>query len=240
MDQNLTALNLKFSTSGKDLLKEVSLEFNSGELQAILGPNGSGKSTLLKVLAGIWMPTSGSVLWNGAPLLKNERAKISSIITLVPQNPQQAFDYLVQDIVAMGRYPHGKQYLNPANQMLVMETLEAVDAIHLAKRKINQISHGERQRVYIARALVTKSPVLLLDEPTASLDIRHQIEIWDLLKAIVKKGKIVIIATHDLKLAKKNCDKVAVIHEGRCFGNGSFSEMMSKELMNSVFGLSEL
>lgn len=240
MHQKLMTNDLCFSLNGKSLLNDISLEFGSGTLQGILGPNGSGKSTFLKVLTGIWKPTSGSILWNGEPLLKKSRQVISRILTLVPQNPQPSFDYLVHDIVAMGRYAYDKKYWNAADETPIVEALKAVDALHLRQRCINHISYGERQRVYIARALVTECPVLLLDEPTASLDVRHQIEIWELLKGIAEKGKIVIATTHDLTVAEKHCNHVAVINQGYCLGHGSFNNMMTPQILQDVFGLAEI
>lgn len=238
--QKLIATVLKFAIDGKTLLEEISLEFGGGYLHGILGPNGSGKSTLLKILSGIWMPASGTIFWNGEPLLAKSRQEISRLISLVPQNPQPTFDFLVEDIVAMGRYPHNRHYWTATEDQLVYQALTMVDAWHLRRRQVNQLSHGERQRVYIARALVTESPILLLDEPTASLDIQHQIEIWELLKQLVKKGKMIIATTHDLTIAERYCDRVAVLKQGRCIGNGTFDSMMTPRLLLDVFGIVEM
>lgn len=239
MQQKLIATDLCYSVNGKDLIKNISLELSSGKLQAILGPNGSGKSTLLKVLTGIWKPTSGSITWNGQPLLSQTRQEISRTVSLVPQNPHPSFDYLVQDIVAMGRYPYDQRYWNITDETLVLQALVAVDALHLRQRRVNHLSYGERQRVYIARALVTESPVLLLDEPTASLDIRHQLEIWSLLQTFVEKGKIVVVTTHDLTVAERYCQHVAVLNHGHCIGKGPFNSLMTPHLLKDVFGVIE-
>lgn len=239
MQQKLIASDLCYSVNGKSLLNNISLELSSGCLHAILGPNGSGKSTLLKILTGIWKLSSGMVTWNGNPLLSQRRQEISRIISLVPQNPQPSFDFLVEDIVAMGRYPYNTRYWNAKDEPLIHHALSSVDAWHLRHRRVNQLSFGERQRVYIARALVTQSPILLLDEPTASLDIRHQLEIWDLLQTFVEKGKIVVITTHDLTIAKRYCAHVVVLNQGSCVGEGSFSALMTPNLLKDVFGISE-
>ena len=237
--QKLGASNLSYVVDGKCLLDDISLDFSSGCLHTILGPNGSGKSTLLKVLAGIWRLASGTVTWNGTSLLSMKRLEISRVISLVPQNPQPSFDYLVEDLVAMGRYTYNKRYWHAKDEPLVHQSLQAVDVWHLRQRKVNQLSFGERQRVYIARALVTESPILLLDEPTASLDIRHQLELWDLLRKIVKKGKIVVITTHDLTIAERYSDHVVVLNQGRCVDKGMFSSVMTPKLLREVFGISE-
>ena len=239
MHQKLIAKNLTYTIGDKVLLDNVSLEFESGSLYGILGPNGSGKSTLLKNLTGIWKPTSGEVLWDGEPLFNKPRQQISRILSLVPQNPMPQFDFLVEDIVAMGRYAYDKRYWTAAEEKLVEQSLNAVDAWHLRKRRVNHISCGERQRVYIARALVTESPILLLDEPTASLDIRHQLEIWQMLQDFVKCGKIVIVTTHDLSIAERYCRHIAILNQGRCIGKGLFSSLMTPEQLQEVFGVRE-
>lgn len=239
MPNKLKGLELCYSVDGKSLIDHISLEFSAGCLHGILGPNGSGKSTLLKTLAGIWTPTSGSIFWNEKTLLTQDRQSISRTITLVPQNPQIHFDFLVEDIVAMGRYPHDTRFWEKTEERLLQDALTIVDAWHLRGRRVNCLSHGERQRVYIARALITESPILLLDEPTASLDIRHQIEIWQLLLRLVEDGKIVIVTTHDLSIAERYCHQVAVLNQGKCIGNGKFSSVMTPTLLKEVFGVIE-
>lgn len=239
MDQKLIASQLCYSVNGKDLLNNVSLEFSGGSLHAVLGPNGSGKSSLLKILTGIWQLSSGLVTWNGLPLLSRKRREISRIISLVPQNPQLSFDFIVEDFVAMGRYSYDSCYWRTKEESYIDKALESLDTLHLRHRKVNQLSFGERQRVYIARALVTESPVLLLDEPTAGLDIRHQLEIWNLLKQLVAKGKIVVITTHDLSIAERYCDRVLVLNHGRSVGTGTFSSLITENLLLEVFGITK-
>jgi len=239
MQQKLIASNLCYSIGDKRLLDNVSMELAGGCLHAVLGPNGSGKSTLLKILTGIWKLSSGTITWKGLPLLSQKRQEISRIISLVPQNPQPSFDFLVEDIVAMGRYAYNTRYWNAKDEPLVHEVLRSVDAWHLRHRKVNHLSYGERQRVYIARALVTESPILLLDEPTAGLDIRHQVEIWDLLQRLVAEGKIIVITTHDLTIAERYCGNVFVLNEGRCVGSGPYSSLMTPTVLEEVFGISE-
>lgn len=235
----LLTRSLCYAVDGSSLIQEISLEFSTGCLHGILGPNGSGKSTFLKTLAGIWKPSSGKVLWNGEELHEKERQYISCTISLVPQNPRPQFDFIAEDIVAMGRYSHGKAYWDTREKPLVEKALQAVDAWHLRSRRITCLSQGERQRVYIARALATEAPVLVLDEPMTSLDIRHQLEIWQLLQKLVEQGKMVIITTHDLAIAEHYCQQIAVLNQGRCIGSGSFRELMTASLLQRVFGVVE-
>jgi iron complex transport system ATP-binding protein len=229
----LEARQLTFSLNRHPLIHQINLTFIPGILYGILGPNGSGKTTLLKTLAGIWMPTEGTVLWRGGNLLECDRRTISQIVTLVPQNAQAHFDFSVQEIVAMGLYTKGMKKHLP----LVEEALHKVDAWHLRDRSILHLSHGERQRIYIARALATEAPILLLDEPTANLDIRHQLEIWKLLQELSSQGKIMIVTIHDLRTAERFCDEIAVLSQGKCIGKGSFSSVMSPQFMHQLFGI---
>lgn len=228
---------LSYRHEGRWLIQKINLCVKPGTVFGILGPNGSGKSTLLKSLAGIWTPTSGKVLWQGKDLLQNSRKEISRIITLVPQNPQVFFDFSVADIILMGRYPYGSPNKDPVH--LLDSVLDTVDASHLRHRSIANLSQGEKKRVYIARALITESPILLLDEPTASLDIRHQLDVWQLIKRLAQNGKVVIITSHDLAMTKQYCDEVAILNYGNCVATGSYTETLTPRRLQEVFGVRE-
>lgn len=221
---------LSYST----LLSEITLSFEPGKVHGLLGPNGAGKSTLLKNLACIWQPTSGSLTWNNSDLLTMDRRAISRILTLVPQNPQLSFDYTVEEFVAMGRYAQGCRLSTPIDQ-----ALEAADALLFKKRPMTRLSQGERQRVYIARSLATEAPVLLFDEPAANLDIRHQIDIWHLLRKLAAQGKTVIVANHDLPSSKRYCDHIYILRDGRCVAEGRYDTVMTKESLKENFSVSE-
>lgn len=231
----LNAEKITFKIEETPLIKDISLSFKPGVLYGILGPNGSGKSTLLKTLSGIWTPTSGTVTWMGKPLLSRSRKEISKIISLVPQNPQVHFDFSVTEMVKMGRYPFGSTHCEEQ----IENALITVDAWHLKDRSILHLSHGERKRVYIARALITESPVLLLDEPEASLDIRHQLEIWQLLRKLAENKKTVIVTNHDLAASRRFCDEIAILNNGVCVNNGKYASVMTKSCLSSVFGVVE-
>lgn len=216
--------SLHYTLGHRKLVRNISLSFLPGSIHAILGPNGSGKSTLLKILAGIWTPSSGRVLWGEKNLLEQSRRTISQTVALVSAAPPlPPFDFSVADSVAMGRYPHGMHSVRPS---LLDWALEQVDILHLRDRLLRQLSSGERQRVTLARAMMTETPVLLLDEPTSSLDLRQQKAIWKLLRKLAHQGKVVVVASHDLHAVRAHCDHVAYLEEGACVMHGQPSVVL--------------
>lgn len=228
----LKIINLAYRFNSKMLIENVSLDFHPGKISGIIGPNGSGKSTLLKSMCGIWQASHGEVMWKGQSLLKLSRKSLSEIITLVPQNPHIAFDFTTEEMILMA------QHLQPAsNRESLSWILESTNLLELRHRPITQLSSGERQRVYIARAIATGAQILLLDEPTSSLDLQHQLTVWRLLKDLSERGKTIIVTLHDLHAAKKNCQNVAVMCKGRCLLQGSYNASVTPEIMQSVFGV---
>jgi ABC-type cobalamin/Fe3+-siderophores transport system ATPase subunit len=217
------------------LLQAINLEFEPRHIYGILGPNGAGKSTLLKTMTGIWKPTAGNVKWRGENLLTRPRAEISRILSLVPQNTELSFDMTAKEMVTLGRYCHFDKKTD--HQGLVEAALCQVDAYYLRGVLLSQMSGGEKQRIYLARALASEAPVLLLDEPTAHLDLRHQIDSWKLMRKLADQGKTIITTVHDLKAASRCCDKVHVLQQGRCVASGSYLEVMTPQLLQEVFQL---
>lgn len=235
----LNVKGMTYQTKDKQILIDsINALFVAGNLHVILGPNGSGKSTLLKTLCGIWTPTHGEVLWNNTSLSHCSRKEMSRIISFVPQTPSFHFDFTVSDMVAMGCYAHR---CSIADELSIIEqSLIAVDAWHLKDRPLSQLSGGERQRVYIARSLATRAPILLLDEPTAHLDLKHQLEVWLLLKDLVSEGKVIVVATHDLWAAKRFSDTILIMKQGRKEAFGSYESIMTHQLVQNIFGLNLL
>lgn len=230
---------LSYSIGEKSLIKNISLCLETSTLYGIIGLNGSGKSTLLKTIARIWEPSSGELWWNTQNLLKASRYEISRILSLVPQNPQIHFDFSVAEIIAMGCYPI-HTISSKILEEKIYDVLSTVDALHLLKRSFSTLSGGEKQRVYIARSLATESPVLLLDEPTSNLDPRHKIEIWHHLRNHAKKGKLILVATHDILTARHFCDQLIVLQGGTCKGNRPNDEALTPQIIQEVFGLQSL
>lgn len=228
--------SVSYAIGSKIILPPLSYHFKKGHLYGILGPNGAGKSTLLKAISGIWKPAGGKIYWNHEDLHLKERIEISKIVSLVPQNPQISFDFSIYDMAAMGLYPHKKSHLAIDKFKRVEKILREMGLWELRDKKASKVSMGERQKVYIARALVSDSPIILFDEPTASLDIQHQHKIWHLLKELAEKGKIVITTTHDLWNAKEFCQNIIVLNQENppLFGT---PDMLNPHTLEKVFGL---
>lgn len=227
---NLT--NLTYHFNRNKLIEDICLDFYPGKISGIIGPNGSGKSTLLKTMCGIWKASNGDIIWKEQSLLHLPRKILSEIITLVPQNPHIAFDFTTEEMILMA------QHLQPVQKReSISWILNSTNLLELRHRPITQLSSGERQRVYIARAIATGAQILLLDEPTSSLDIQHQLTVWKLLKALAEQGKTIIVTLHDLQAAKKNCDDVAIMSKGKCLTQGPYSDSVTPLVLQDVFGV---
>src|SRR5467141_3532260 len=214
----LNAFDLSFSfarryASGPRVIDGVSLDLERGTVVGLLGPNGSGKTTLLRILAGVLPPQSGRVLIDGRPIEQLTRRELARRIAVVPQETHSTFDFSVIDMVLMGRYPH----LGPfelegaADQAIAREALAATGTAHFETRPFATLSGGEKQRVVIASALAQASEMLLLDEPTAALDLGFQFDIASLLARLNReRGVTMVVSTHDLNLAATICTELVL------------------------------
>lgn len=232
----LSLRHLSYSISQKTLLSDVSIDLSPGALYGLVGPNGAGKTTLLKAIAGITPLTTGEATWCGRPLLSLSRQELCRLVSYVPQNPPLNFDFTVRELVSMGRYAHNRRYHHSPDHA-VADALAAVDLTGCGDRAVSVLSSGERQRAYLARALVGNAPILLLDEPTASLDIRHQLEMWELLRHLAASGHLLLVAHHDLATAAQRCDALVVMQQGRCLAHGPTAATLSAPLIAEVFGV---
>jgi iron complex transport system ATP-binding protein len=234
----LEAREASVSRGQRLILKQASVSLARGELVALVGPNGSGKSTLLRALAGLW-PASprDSVLLDDRPLADLPRRDIARRIAFVSQDSTINFAYTVEEIVRMGRYPHRGRFTREsgADRESVRLAIARCDIAHLAERNANTLSGGERQRVLIARSLAVEPEFILLDEPTANLDVEHSLEVLDLCRALAASGQVVVLATHDLNAVVRYATKVVLIHEGQIVSTGSRDVVLSQQSLEQVF-----
>jgi iron complex transport system ATP-binding protein len=219
-------------------LRDVSLTVAPGAFVGLLGPNGCGKTTLLKLLSGVVSPDSGRVDIAGQPLASMSRRDAARRIAVVPQETHPAFEFTVMEMVLMGRHPHLGvfQLEGPDDFAVVRDALEATGTTHLAARRFSELSGGERQRVVIASALAQSAGVLLLDEPTASLDLRYQLDVASLLVRLNRqRGVTMVLATHDLNLAASVCDSLILLREGRVLSQGPAADILTPAMVSALY-----
>jgi len=223
--------------NGRRILKDASLALKPGELKGIAGPNGGGKSTLLKVMAGLWRPDSGAVLLDGQPLEALSRRTVARAISFVPQDEHVDFDFTVEQIVAMGRFPHRSRFAPETDEdrSIVEAAMERCDVANLRRRKVNTLSGGEQQRTFIARSLAVQAPCILLDEPTASLDLEHAIEVLELCKELAEEGKAVALVTHDVNALARYATESVLVYEGNLVASGPTEEVLTTGHLEYAF-----
>jgi iron complex transport system ATP-binding protein len=224
--------------AGHYVLNNVSLSAERGSIVGLLGPNGSGKTTLLRIVAGILPPLSGRVLIGGQPIEQLTRREMARRVAVVPQDTHSTFDFSVMDMVLMGRYPH----LGPfelegaADQDIAREALMATGTAALEARAFATLSGGEKQRVIIASALAQASEMLLLDEPTASLDLGYQFEIAALLRRLnTERRTTMIVSTHDLNLAAALCEHIVLLKGGCVLANGPTRDTLTADNIRRLY-----
>jgi iron complex transport system ATP-binding protein len=217
---------------------DVSVRIQRGSLTGLIGPNGCGKTTLLKLLGGVLTPDSGVVALDGRDLASMSRRNVARRIAVVPQETHPAFEYSVIEMALMGRHPHlgPFQLEGPGDLSIAHEALAATGTAHLAERSYMTLSGGEKQRVVIASALTQTPEVLLLDEPTASLDLGFQIEIGLLLRRLnQERSATMVMATHDLNLAASLCDTLVLMRSGRVLASGSTRDVLTSAMVRQLY-----
>jgi iron complex transport system ATP-binding protein len=222
------------------VLNGVSADVGRGEILGILGPNGSGKTTLLRLLSGTRVPTAGDVLLDGTPLRRLSRRAVARRIAVVPQETHLAFDYTVMEMVLMGRHPHLGlfQIEGPADIDIGRDALHATGTADLEARQFNTLSGGEKQRVVIASALTQSSDILLLDEPTASLDLGYQLEVASLLRRLNReRGVTIAVSTHDLNFAASVCQRLVMLRAGRVIAVGTTADALTPGNVRALYGV---
>ena len=226
--------------AGGPAVADATLHVAQGSRVGILGPNGSGKTTLLKLLAGVLRPDEGSVTLEGRDLRTFSRAGLARRMAMVPQDTHPAFEYTVLEIVLMGRYAHLGPFEmeRPGDLRVARECLEATGTSALQHRPFHTLSGGEKQRVVIASALAQATDLLLLDEPSSSLDLRYQLEIADLLLRLSRgRSSTLVLSTHDLNFAATVCDALVLIRDGRLVAAGSPREVLTPAHIRTLYGV---
>jgi ABC-type cobalamin/Fe3+-siderophores transport system ATPase subunit len=225
---------------GRPAISDIDLVVERGERLALVGPNGAGKSTLLRAIAGLAEPAAGTIELGGSPLSDLDRLAVARRLAVVPQLPSLPFATTVEEVVALGRLPHEHPIrgLRPADRAAVAAAIDRVGVGHLLGRDARELSLGERQLVLLAMAVAQEAQVLVLDEPTVHLDLRHQVEVMDLLVDLNERdGTTVIAVLHDLALAAHFFPRVVVIDRARIVADGGPLESLTAERIREVFGV---
>jgi iron complex transport system ATP-binding protein len=232
------------SPASRWVLDDVSFQIHDGEVLGIVGPNGSGKSSLLKVLARLMTPQQGCIDLFGQNIATLAQREVARIIAVVQQDTQQLFSFTVAETVLMGRFPHrprdrwagGFGWESREDVTIAEQAMVTMDVVHLAQQAVTELSGGERQRAMIARALAQTPKVLLLDEPTAFLDLQHQVEICSVLSRLKEeRGLTAVLVSHDLNLVSQYCDRILLLDQGRVVRLGSPDAVIEPEVLESVY-----
>jgi len=234
----ITVTDVDFRYNNILALNSISFDVRRGEFLGVIGPNGSGKTTLIRVIDGILVPEKGVVSVNDNMIREMKRKDIARLIAVVPQDFPMVFPFSVIEIVMMGRSPHLGMFRfeGETDLSIVRGAMEMTSTLPLANRSMDSLSGGERQRVLIARALAQEPEVILLDEPTAFLDIKYQKEFFDLMKILNRERKLTVLAvTHDINLAAAYCDRVMLLKEGSIHRLGVPSEVITEENIREVY-----
>ncbi|MHC4705572.1 MAG: ABC transporter ATP-binding protein [Planctomycetota bacterium] len=241
MSSIVKAENLDYwYTAERTILKDLSFEVNPGTFLAIAGPNGAGKTTLLNLLCGTLTPRSGAITIDSAAIESHSTKGLSKKVAVVRQEFVPVFDFSVIETVMMARtrYHGPSGFESKRDREIVQEAMEATDTAQFAARIMRSLSSGERQRVFIARALAQDTPIVLLDEPTSFLDLKHQVGIYDLLKSVqLEKGKTVLAVTHDINLAAQYCDETLLLGADNSYHIGKTKDVFRQEQIEMVFGV---
>ncbi len=226
--------DLTVSRGGVTVFENVALTVAEGEFVALVGPNGAGKTTALQAINGVLAPDSGTVRVDGRPVTDCSARERGRLVATVPQDTHVGFDFTVADIVAMGRTPYHTRF-GRTDRDAGQRALDRTATAQFADRPVDEVSGGERQRVLLARALAQDTPALLLDEPTASLDVNHQVETLSLVSDLAAAGKAALAAIHDLDLAARFCDRIVLLADGHVLASGSPADVLDATALRAAF-----
>jgi ABC-type cobalamin/Fe3+-siderophores transport system ATPase subunit len=236
---DVRGVSCRYPGAATDALDDVSLTLRAGDFHAVLGPNGSGKTTLVRVALGVIPARRGRVELLGRAAARWSRRELARVVGVVPQREENLFPQRVRDTVLLGRYPHLSLWggMRPDDRAAVARALERCDVAALADRSIWTLSGGEYQRVRLARALAQEPKLLVLDEPTTSLDVRHEMELFELARTLAAAQRLaVLLVTHHLNLAARFADRLLLLSAGRAVADGAPAEVLTRETVEAVFG----
>ena len=234
----LAVNGVTFSYGSRTALADATVEIEAGELGGLVGPNGSGKSTLLKCINRILNPKCGTIMIEGEDIGAASLKEIARRVGYVPQSAHSTFPSTVFDAILLGRRPYVTWGISARDKQVVTEAISLLGIEDLAMRRFTELSGGERQKVLIARALAQEPQVMLLDEPTSNLDIRHQLEVLEVVRAlVVEKDLTAIMAVHDLNLVARYADKIVCLHRGAIYDIGTPAEVITEETIRTVYGV---
>jgi len=230
---------LSFAYTAPVVLNTINFEIAGGDFVSVIGPNGAGKSTLLKLLTGLIEPSSGSILFENRELRSYRPDELARKIAFVPQETHVAFPFTAAEMMLMGRQSSrtGIFFDTEADSIAVNRAMQLTKTKHLAKRTFNELSGGERQRVVLGSALVQEPSVLILDEPTVYLDLKHQVEFYEMLAGLNRQGLTVVTVTHDINLAGRYAHRILVLSSGRISADGPPDIVLTPRLFEDVFGI---
>ena len=235
----LDATGVTFAYGDKPVLRDVRIALTPGEVVALIGPNGSGKSTLIKSLLG-HLPASGEIAWDGRPMRDWRRRDLARFAAYLPQSPAFDAQQRVADVLRMGRAPYWGPFglESPRDVEVVARVVDELRLGEWTGRRMDEISGGQRQLVYVARALVQEPRALLLDEPNTYLDLRHQVELAQLMRRLARERSLgLLVASHDLNLAAAFADRLVLLNEGSVAAEGSAEVVLDPELLTRVYGV---
>lgn len=230
-------VTFRYHAAPRNAVHGVDLAVPAGAFYAVIGPNGCGKTTLLRLLLGALTPAAGNVRYDGRPLQDWKRRDLARRVGVVPQNEELVFPLSVRELVAMGRYPHLGTWRSEASRDrgAIAEAMDTCDVADLAHRPMDTLSGGERQRARVARALAQQPDTLVLDEPTASLDISHEMGIFELLRGLADRGVTIVMVTHNLNVAARYADRLLLLDRGHTAADGRPSAVLDPDTLAAVY-----
>lgn len=229
--------HVSFKRGNRFIVNEMSVSLQAGQFIGLIGPNGTGKSTLLRLMAKLLNADCGAILFSQRNLQEMTDLEVAKAITYMPQSTVLDYQFTVEQVVMMGRHPHRKkwQLSQHHDYMIVEEALKQTGIHRLKDRFITTLSGGERQLAFLARAITQQSDVILLDEPTSDLDIYHQVQICEIIRGLVKDGKTVVAAIHDINLATRYCDQLLLLRDGQIVAFAPPEEAITTDILRKVF-----